>query len=207
MTVMHTGTCVFKCLEAGNFLRGIGIFLLRGPQMHRSAFYFGRNSAVGALNYSETTTLPKPAFRRSQYGAIAGGPIEKDKIFWFGDYEAINQLQGTTQYIRVPAASAWAAANSNVQKFQSFYPATTAVQDASATCPEKCSCYDQVPIVNTSIGNEQYGMGKGNYTLSSQSSFAASYYFDIAALKAPDAFNNQIPETITHRMGASITCA
>ena len=192
--------------EYGNASGGILNAVTRSGtnQIHGSMFYFGRNSAIDALNYFDAKSLPNPAFRRNQYGASAGGPLKKDKAFWFGDYEAIGQLQGLTQIIDVPSQSAWTNADPAVQKFQSFYPKTTTAQDAAATCPTTYSCYDQIPIVNTSTGGEQYALGKVNYTISDKSSIAASYFIDQGFFKSPDAFNNQIPETITHRMGSSI---
>jgi hypothetical protein len=192
--------------EYGNASGGILNAVTRSGtnQIHGAAFYFGRNSAIDALNYFDATSLPDPAFRRNQYGANAGGPFRKDKAFWFGDYEAISQLQGLTQYIFVPSQSAWSHANAAVQKFQPLYPATTAQQDAAATCPTTYSCYDTLPIVNTSTGGEQYALGKVNYSISEKQSLAGSYYVDFGYFKNPDAFNNQLTKTITHRMGSAI---
>ncbi len=192
--------------EYGNASGGILNAVTRSGtnQIHGSAFYFGRNSAIDALNYFDATSLPNPAFRRNQYGASVGGPFKKDKAFWFADYEAIGQLQGLTQYVFVPAQSAWANANPAVQKFQALYPTTTAAQDANAKCPTTYSCYDTIPLVNTSTGGEQYVLGKVNYSLNQKNSFAGSYYADLGTFKSPDSFNNQITNGLTHRMGTAI---
>ena len=191
--------------EYGNASGGILNAVTRSGtnQIHGGSYYFGRNSAIDALNYFDATTLPNPAFRRNQYGGYAGGPIKKDRAFWFGDYEAISQLQGLTQIITVPALTAWAAANPAVQKFQTLYPATTPAEDVLATCPTTYSCYDTLPIVNTSTGAESYALGKFDYKITDKDSFAASYYLDFGNLKIPDAFNNEITETTTHRMGTA----
>lgn len=192
--------------EYGNASGGILNAVTRSGtnQLHGSGFYFGRNSALDAHNYFDSTSLPEPEFSRNQFGGNAGGKLIRDKAFWFGDYEGIRQNQGLTQYIFVPTLSAWATANAAVQKFQPYYPKTTVAQDASATCPSANSCYDTIPIVNTSTGNEQYGLGKVNYTINDKGSVAASYYFDFGELKTPDAFNNEMFDTVTRRMGSSI---
>jgi hypothetical protein len=64
--------------------------------LHGSAYEFLRNSAFDARNFFDTTPSPPP-FRRNQFGADAGGPIIKSKLFVFGDYEGIRQeLSRTT---------------------------------------------------------------------------------------------------------------
>ena len=180
-------------------------------KIHGSAFYFGRNSALDALNKFDVTTLPDPAYRRHQYGGTLGGPLIKDKMFWFGNYEAISQLQGTTQLIKVPTNATWALADPSVRAYQAYYPKTTAAQDANATCQigvgitvPNAACSTQIPLVNTTVGNEKYGLVKFDYKITEKDSFASSYYIDRAALLTPDNFNNQITQTITHRMGSSL---
>lgn len=53
-------------------------------QFHGSAFEFHRNSVLDATPYFQTT---KPPFHRNQYGGTFGGPIIKNKLFVFGDYQ------------------------------------------------------------------------------------------------------------------------
>jgi hypothetical protein len=54
-------------------------------RFHGSAYEFLRNSALDARNYFDPPTIAP--FRRNQFGISAGGPIQKDKTFIFGDYE------------------------------------------------------------------------------------------------------------------------
>jgi hypothetical protein len=57
---------------------------------HGSAFEFLRNSALDARNFFDQTTSTPP-FKRNQFGGTLGGPIKKDKMFIFGNYEGFQQ--------------------------------------------------------------------------------------------------------------------
>src|SRR6202043_2289773 len=63
-------------------------------QFHGGAYEFLRNSALDARNFFDGSTIPP--FKRNQFGASAGGPIQKDETFIFGDYEGIRQSKGVT---------------------------------------------------------------------------------------------------------------
>lgn len=73
-------------------------------QFHGSAYEFLRNSALDARNFFDPAKVPP--FRRNQYGGSAGGPIQKDKTFIFGDYEGVSQGLGTTSLQNVPTQDA-----------------------------------------------------------------------------------------------------
>jgi len=76
-------------------------------QFHGSAYEFLRNSALDADNFIDNAnSVPKPPFRRNQFGASAGAPIRKDRTFIFGDYEGIRQSLGTTAVRKVLLPSA-----------------------------------------------------------------------------------------------------
>src|ERR1700682_5434759 len=78
-----------------------------GNQFHGSAYEFLRNSALDAANFFDNAGgIQKPAFKRNQFGASAGGPIRKDKIFIFGDYEGIRQSKGIANPVNVPSDAA-----------------------------------------------------------------------------------------------------
>jgi Carboxypeptidase regulatory-like domain/TonB-dependent Receptor Plug Domain len=64
-------------------------------RIHGAAWEFFRNDALDANSYfSDPATERKPELRQNQFGAAAGGPIFKDKLFWFGDYEGTRVHQG-----------------------------------------------------------------------------------------------------------------
>jgi hypothetical protein len=73
-------------------------------KFHGSGYEFIRNSALDAKNYfSGGFTAP---FRRNQFGGSIGGPIMKDKLFFFFNYEGLRQARTTTVTDTVPSANA-----------------------------------------------------------------------------------------------------
>jgi hypothetical protein len=73
-------------------------------QLHGNAYEFLRNSALDARNFFDPAVIPP--FRRNQFGASMGGPIRKDKTFFFGDYEGIRQSKGVGALDTVPSLAA-----------------------------------------------------------------------------------------------------
>src|SRR4051812_12564317 len=73
-----------------------------GNSFHGSAYEFLRNEKLQARNFFSATI---PPLKRNQFGSTFGGPIKKDKIFFFGDYEGGRTRQGTTINSVVPTAA------------------------------------------------------------------------------------------------------
>jgi hypothetical protein len=72
---------------------------------HGDAFWFLRNDAMDANNYfANAAGLPKTALHRNQFGAVGGGPILKDRLFWFADYQGTRQTQGAETTTTLPTA-------------------------------------------------------------------------------------------------------
>src|SRR5438093_1296287 len=69
--------------------------------VHGSAFEFHRNSALDARNFFDPVGT-KPRFTRHQFGAVAGGPVRRDRTFFFGVYEALIERLGITGVTAVP---------------------------------------------------------------------------------------------------------
>ena len=63
---------------------------------HGEAFEFLRNNALDARNFFETQSRPGP-FRRNQFGGAAGGPILRNRLFFFANYEGLRQVQANPQ--------------------------------------------------------------------------------------------------------------
>src|SRR5215472_2115083 len=68
--------------------------------LHGSAFEFLRNSALDARNFFDQNFVPP--FRRNQFGGSLGGPLRRDKLFLFGNYEGFRQSLATTSLSVVP---------------------------------------------------------------------------------------------------------
>jgi hypothetical protein len=76
-------------------------------QFHGGVYEFLRNDALDAANFFENASgLPKASFRQNQFGVDAGGPIRKNKLFIFGDYEGTRYSRGIPTPITVPSNAA-----------------------------------------------------------------------------------------------------
>ena len=64
--------------------------------LHGEAFEFLRNNALDARNFFEEQSSPGP-FRRNQFGGAVGGPILRNRLFFFANYEGFRQVQATPQ--------------------------------------------------------------------------------------------------------------
>lgn len=85
-------------------------------EYHGSGYEFLRNSALDSRNFFDftgtggtnadgsptVTPNEKPEFRQNQFGGSVGGPIEKDKLFFFANYEGLRNFLGTTVTSLVP---------------------------------------------------------------------------------------------------------
>ena len=75
-------------------------------ELHGSGFgYFRNNDQVARDPFTQLPGKPFPAGNWKQYGGAVGGPIIKDKLFFFGDYQGTTQSTGGTNQMTVPIAS------------------------------------------------------------------------------------------------------
>ena len=72
---------------------------------HGSVFEFLRNSALDAKNYFDSGSAPIPPFKQNQFGATFGGPILRNKTFFFMDYQGTRIRQSQTVISTVPTLS------------------------------------------------------------------------------------------------------
>jgi hypothetical protein len=64
-------------------------------QFHGGAYEFLRNDKLNANDFfANKAGVPRPKYRQNQYGASLGGPIQKDRTFFFGDFEGLKIRQG-----------------------------------------------------------------------------------------------------------------
>jgi Carboxypeptidase regulatory-like domain/TonB-dependent Receptor Plug Domain len=73
---------------------------------HGTAYYFGRNDVLNAANYfNNLNSLPKDKLRRNDFGYNIGGPLKKDKLFFFWSQEWNRELRGLARSATVPTAA------------------------------------------------------------------------------------------------------
>jgi outer membrane receptor protein involved in Fe transport len=103
-------------------------------EMHGSAFDFNRNDRFEARNYFASTG-PKPTLDQNQYGGSAGGPVLRNRTFFFADLERFHTTQGVTAVATVPTAKMRAG---------DFSEVTTAIYDPTVT-PRVAFPGNQIP--------------------------------------------------------------
>jgi hypothetical protein len=74
-------------------------------QLHGSLFEFFRNTSLDAKTFDFGNPTPKQKFNLNQFGGSLGGPIQKDKTFFFADYQAKMQRRGVPFSGFVPTTS------------------------------------------------------------------------------------------------------
>jgi len=86
--------------EAGRTAGGVVNVVTKsgGNQFHGSVYEYFRNNATDAEPYFANTAAPPPELRQNQYGASIGGPIIKNKTFFYGDYEGFRLVSGGITY-------------------------------------------------------------------------------------------------------------
>ncbi len=173
-------------------------------EFHGTAYEFLRNSVFDSRNYFDGSTIPP--FRRSQFGASGGGPIRKDRAFFFGDYEGFRQALGTTTPITVlspwiqkngtfcnsascPTPASLTPVNSLVLPYLPLWPTPPGplvqpISNAGQLGPGFNTT--ALSLVGSQIINEDFVTARVDYKFSDKDSFFGSYQFDRANLSGPD---------------------
>jgi hypothetical protein len=186
-------------------------------EFHGSIYEFLRNSALDARNFFDGSTIPP--FRRNQFGAAVGGPIRKDKLFIFGDYEGIRQSKGITNVDTVPSV---AARNGTLCSVPDTTPTCTPTPipggvDASAQkyLPLWPSPNRGIfPGTNGDIGifafaaqqvvNENFGTTRLDYKISDKDELAATFLVDKTPYTSPDGMDAVQVVSYTNRYFTTI---
>ncbi len=75
-------------------------------EFHGTAYEFLRNTDLNATGFTfSPTVFQKPTLQRNQFGITIGGPIIKNKLFFFGDYEGFRQLQRYLNFDTIPSST------------------------------------------------------------------------------------------------------
>ena len=159
--------------------------------LHGSVYEFLRNSALDGSNYFDTV---KPSFKRNQFGGSLGGPIRKNRAFFFGDYEGVRQNLGVTQISLVPSANARqgilstgnVTVDPTVSKFISaFYPLPNGKLTSSGDT-------GQYSFAGPDISSEDFFTTKEDLQFSQKDSMNVTYLFDRSNATQPDELNNKL---------------
>ncbi len=170
-------------------------------QFHGSAYEFLRNSALDARNYFDGPTIAP--FRRNQFGASAGGPIQKDKTFIFGDYEGLRQSLGLSMVDNVPSPAArlgqlttgTVIVDPLVKQYLPFYPLPNGPVSGDT------GIYS---FAGSAITTENYFTTRVDHKFSEKDSLDGSYMYDSSPSSQNDEFNNKLLFTKTRRQLVSI---
>ncbi len=71
-------------------------------QFRGTAWEFNRNTSLNATGFFKPSSGVKPSLDRNQFGGVFGGPIVKDRAFFFGNYEGFRQVQRAATFASVP---------------------------------------------------------------------------------------------------------
>ncbi len=177
-------------------------------QIHGTAFMFLRDEDFDARNTFDPTSggvggRGIPPFHRNQYGGSIGGPIKKDKMFFFGDYEGIGQVKTTTVVDTVPSANA----HQGILNNGTTVTLTPLVQEALGLW--------RIPnageIAGTDLGlysfgsnqiqTENYYFGRFDWTLGAKDKADLTYNFDRNPQSTPDILNLfQLANVVDHHL-------
>ena len=125
-------------------------------EFHGSGFYFYRGSDQQARDpFTNKPGVPLASANWKQFGGSVGGPIIKNKLFFFGDYQGTKQVQGITNQYTIPTAEAVSTCN----------PATNPTSDTPGFC--NLSQYLKLTgggqIFDPTTGNPLTGTGRTQF--------------------------------------------
>ncbi|HVR27851.1 MAG TPA: carboxypeptidase regulatory-like domain-containing protein [Candidatus Polarisedimenticolia bacterium] len=187
---------------------------------HGDVYEFMRNSALDAKNYFDQPGS-SPLFHRNQFGGAIGGPIVKDKTFFFADYEGLRESNGITTQVTVPSLAARQGILCSKPQDGTCNPhqVTGAANPDPATGIDKAVLpylglwgpeNPNLPYFNNGdagtysfvgghVTSENFGVGRLDHRFSDKDSFFGSYQYDLATLTQPDPNNDVLVGNTTGR--------
>lgn len=176
--------------------------------LHGEVYEFLRNSALDARNYFDLGG--PPPFKRNQFGGLIGGPIVKNRTFFFLNYEGLRQSEGVTSRATVPSNDArtgllhnanGTVTNVNIdpaaKKYLAFWPAPNAGLAANNNT-------GFFAFTSKHIVGEDFGIARIDHQISSRDSLAGSYMYDRTPYTYPDGLDNTLYESLTARQIVSL---
>jgi Carboxypeptidase regulatory-like domain/TonB dependent receptor-like, beta-barrel/TonB-dependent Receptor Plug Domain len=166
--------------------------------LHGSLYEFLRNSSLDARNFFDKTI---PPFRRNQFGGSAGGPIQKGRTFFFGDYEGLRQSLGITTVDTVPSVAARSgrlstgavAVDPEVARYlAAFFPLPNGpLLGAGDT--------GIFTFAGQQVTNEDYFTGRVDHKFSERDGLYGTYMHDSSETVQPDTFNELRSNIVSRR--------
>ena len=184
--------------------------------IHGDFFEYFRNSALDARNYFDPTSAPKAPFHNNQFGGAIGGPIVKDKTFFFLDYEGQRESVGVVSLACVPTLdqinTAKAALGASVSPVGTailgFWPHDPANYIAGVTS-NNAGCFDannnfapDYTAIAPSFNNLSSFIAKIDHSFNQSNNISGRYFFGDSTQQFPLALNatgGQLPgfDTVT----------
>ncbi len=144
-------------------------------QLHGSVYEFLRNSALDARNFFDQGSIPQ--FQRNVFGGALGGPLKKNKLFLFGNYEGYRQHLGLSDVTLVPDNAARASAVPAVVPLLSLWPVPNG--------PELGSGIAEAFSHPLQTVREDFGTARLDYNISNNDTLFGVYTIDDSADNTP----------------------
>jgi hypothetical protein len=169
----------------------VSVITKSGSNNYRGAiFEYLRHDALDAPNYFDTAAgLPKSMLRQNQFGGSLGGPLAKDKAFFFGSYEGYQLKSGINAIEAIPSASAWARAVPAVAPLRDAFKAPSAVILPGASANPD---FDIAQLQGTQTVHENAFSGRVDYRANDRWSMYVRVFHDQGT--------NDQPEGVTGRV-------
>jgi hypothetical protein len=159
---------------------------------HGSVYEFLRNSTLDARNFFEDPLQRKASFKRNQFGGAIGGPIIKNRTFFFADYEGIRQSKGIANPLKVPSLGVrnGAGADPQIARYFVLYPK-----------PDPSCVTDVCPVTFNAqqVVNENFITTRIDHKFSDKDAVFGTYLYDKTPYSSPDSFGNVALRTLSAR--------
>ncbi len=155
-------------------------------QIHGTAADYFRNDALDARNFFNNAPTPKTAFHNNQFGGSLGGPIVKDKAFFFGDYEGQRETGGLNSTACVPTTEDITTATSLLaQQDISVNPVISKLLARNpwpAATSESCNNVSATANIFNSVNSL---IAKADYNINEKNMLTARYYYSTSNQSFP----------------------
>ncbi|MEO6213693.1 MAG: TonB-dependent receptor [Vicinamibacterales bacterium] len=147
-------------------------------QFRGAGFEFLRDESFDARNYFDAPAAETPPLSRNQFGGYLGGPVAREKMFFFASYEGLRQDRGYTSVSRVPSRVTRARSDvaAAIRPFLELFPLPNGVETGA-------SGLYSIEVVEPT--RENYAIGKVDYIASQRHSFSGRYSWDKANVLLP----------------------